>query len=1595
MPRFPRTVDRLTAHRLAAFLGVMLIVTGTVPLIGARVALGTDTTFLAPDNTTAPDGWTGGANATDNSDDGVYATATGDNVDQGYRDFGFAVPAGSIIDGITVKANAFSSDSNGCQLSVRLSWNGGSNFSGYKTVSLTGDAAAILTFGSASDTWSHTWDPTELTNTTFRLQVRNEDPGSACAGTTSLDWITASLTFRTINHGTANPALSGAVCEAADFNFAIDMSGSIGVQGSLPSNLPDLKAGISGFVTAFQNAGGDGRYSGTRFSGSTAATMTGGYTDAATFSAAVAALSTPSGATPTAAGIGGAAANNTHDRAGIPNILFVVTDGSPNVPSSWLEAANAAVAAADAARAGSGASSYVVKAVYMSTAGDPGDSDLPFSPAGDSQWAQTVMNEIGGGSHLDADFTAFVNDLFSAIGCPPPSTTIAKVADHATVDAGDQIGFTLTVTNSGGKASHDVVVDDTLPGAAGLDWALSPAVTGCAITGSPGSQTLHCALGTLAAGAHQDIHVVSGTPGYCGVVNNTATFGSSDNGTGEASDSVNVRCASIHVTKVADDASVSAQDAIGFTITVTSGGPGAAKGVVLTDTLPTDAGTSWSVNGGTGAAMCAAPVAGVLTCTFGEMANGASYTVHVTSPTTKATLADSPVSNTAVVNTTNDGSDEATASVAVLPGSIHVTKVADDASVSAQDAIGFTITVTSGGPGAAKGVVLTDTLPTDAGTSWSVNGGTGAAMCAAPVAGVLTCTFGEMANGASYTVHVTSPTTKATLADSPVSNTAVVNTTNDGSDEATASVAVLPGSIHVTKVADDASVSAQDAIGFTITVTSGGPGAAKGVVLTDTLPTDAGTSWSVNGGTGAAMCAAPVAGVLTCTFGEMANGASYTVHVTSPTTKATLADSPVSNTAVVNTTNDGSDEATASVAVLAPDLEIVKLGSAPVSAGETASFTITVTNHGPGVARNVTLSDQLAAGSWSIGGVNAASCSINGTNLLTCNFESMTSGTSRSISVSRTTAPADCGGTIDNNASVAASNEDTATDQYANLDDAAIIVNCPDLTVQKTGNGPVSAGEVVSFTIVVTNLGPGAASQVTLDDPLPAGISWAVGGANAGDCEIAAGKLTCSFGTLAAGATRTVTLSGETDAATCGSVVNTATVGAANEPAGAIGNNASRASVTVSCPALLITKTADAPQVMAGGQIGFTVEVTNSGDGSTFGLAVDDILPVGTGLGWTIASGSAGWAIVGGHLTWGPGTLPAHSTITVHIVSPTGTASCATVANTASFVTANDGTGSDDASVDVLCAGMTVVKTAAGAADGAELVTHAGNVTFTYVVTNTGSANLVDIAVVDDHGTPADASDDVPVTCPKTTLAAGESMTCTAVLPVGVGVTTNVASVTAHPAIAPDALVAAHDDAVVRVPALTIGKDVTGYTSGNIGGVPQAAEADVLTYTLAYDLAAGPVTNGVIEDELPVGLEYLAGAVTSNSEFTFIGYTPSTRVLRWQAATVTADGSVTYQVRVVLDASKLDQPLVNTATISSDQTAPSTGDQSLFVAKPPLGETGTPVITPPPTDGVVADEQAAGGNLLQVLLVLAGLAFLALVATPRRRPVRSGRDREG
>jgi uncharacterized repeat protein (TIGR01451 family) len=312
-----------------------------------------------------------------------------------------------------------------------------------------------------------------------------------------------------------------------------------------------------------------------------------------------------------------------------------------------------------------------------------------------------------------------------------------------------------------------------------------------------------------------------------------------------------------------------------------------------------------------------------------------------------------------------------------------------------------------------------------------------------------------------------------------------------------------------------------------------------------------------------------------------------------------------------------------------------------------------------------------------------------------------------------------------------------------------------------------------------------------------------------------------------------------------------------------------------------------------------------------------------------------------------------------------------------------------------------LVRTNAGSFGPTSTAQPGDTLTFQITITNSGNAPATNVPVEDDiaalldHATyNDDCSDgcDLVGTVLEWTIASIAanggtevltfSVTLDGVFPVGTTTLPNVVVV-----IAPGSNCPAQSDdpdcdttTTVDVRSLTIDKSFTGNTGGTgPGGVPEAKVGDVLTFTLAYDVTNPPVHNGVITDVLPAGLAYVDDSASDNDEFTFTSFTAGTRTLRWDADLVSKDGSVTYQVLVVVGSDQLPQPLVNVATIDSDETEPDSDTERVFVEPVPLAVTGSPKLTLPPTSTLDTPQGGTSNTGFSLMLVLLGLAGFVLI----------------
>lgn len=841
----------------------------------------------------------------------------------------------------------------------------------------------------------------------------------------------------------------------------------------------------------------------------------------------------------------------------------------------------------------------------------------------------------------------------------------------------------------------------------------------------------------------------------------------------------------------------------------------------------------------------------------------------------------------------------------------------------------------------------------------------------------------------------------------------------------------LAPDLSASKTADDEVVNAGDQIGFVIDLANSGDagtGTAKDVELIDPLPQGDGIDWSIDDVSGSGgftpapdaceITGSPATGeTLKCSLGDLLPGQGVSVHVVSDTSGESCGD--YLNVATVSAGNHASLEPQDSVTVECPDIVVEKTGSGTVNATDSIYFEITVSNDGEGDAYDFAFNDTLpdVAGGWTFVQPAEDGCELNGL-ALTCAKDVFAAGDSFTLRVEADTQVADCG-ELYNLASASASNE-ADEDTANNSDDHTIVVECPDLSATKEADDEVvSAGQPIGFTMTVSNsgaAGTGMAYDVMLNDPLPAGsgLDWSIDPANA-DCEITGSvgdqTLECSFGDMAAGDSASVHVVSDTAPADCATYPNEASVTATNHDELNPSDD-----TTVECPGLNIEKTAGPSPIDAGEDASFTVTVWNAGPGTAFDVSVHDELPVGVDWGNASVVGGTGnecamasSLVDGGVEQWSfdceLGDLPASDKadgVQIVISGTTDREDCGTLLNQAwAEASNNDLVGPAEASVDVRCPLVEIQKVN----DRPEPVLPGTVVSYTLTVTvSDGPAK--DVVVTDVLPIGLDAPTSISdggtyeggtrtITWNLGDLADGSyELTYQAAVSAGAGhgdELVNVAVVTSENSQCPDVESIADectDDSTVtvRVPSLVIDKaadtDIVHFVFDEEGDVLSVTPEQV-TWTLSYTLTNGPVTDAVITDPLP---DYLTFVSASDGGV----YDDATRTITWELGTLTASGSVTFVTTVDPDAPETE-PIVNVATIVSNETPEDSGEDSIIVTSE-SEQAGTS--TPKPSVPNTALARGLNGQPLSIpveLMVFLFVASLGALAFANVRAVRRRR----
>jgi len=469
--------------------------------------------------------------------------------------------------------------------------------------------------------------------------------------------------------------------------------------------------------------------------------------------------------------------------------------------------------------------------------------------------------------------------------------------------------------------------------------------------------------------------------------------------------------------------------------------------------------------------------------------------------------------------------------------------------------------------------------------------------------------------------------------------------------------------------------------------------------------------------------------------------------------------------------------------------------STDVSTGDVLTYTITATNSGTATLTNVVVSDALIT-------PNTNTCAI------------VNPGTTCVLVGTYTVTPADVSAGVINNTANADSDQTGSV-----TDNESVAVPTPSHTLAKgvptnadnDGSGDISAGDILTYSIIATNNGTAVLTNVTVNDALLTPSSFT--------CASVAVNATCELiGTY------TVTNAD----VTAGVIDNTATSDSdQTDPAD------DTQSVNLNQPSHVIDKATPANadedssgDISVGDTLTYTVTASNNGAATLTNLVVSDPMLVPNSM--TCPSVAPGGTCV----------LVGSYTVT------TADVTAGTIDNVAAAQSTQTESISDNVTVPVPTPALTLDKSAPTNVDeDASTDISAGDtLTYTVTATNSGTATLTNLVVSD------------PLIAPSSTTCASVPATSTCVLTgtytvsaadVSAGVINNTASALS------DQAGPVEDVETVPVPQPGIAIVKPAPAASDPDASTDISAGDVLTYTItATNTGNSTLTNLVVSDPL-------------------------------------------------------------------------------------------------------------------------------------------------
>jgi uncharacterized repeat protein (TIGR01451 family) len=876
--------------------------------------------------------------------------------------------------------------------------------------------------------------------------------------------------------------------------------------------------------------------------------------------------------------------------------------------------------------------------------------------------------------------------------------SLFKSVSDSSPNVGDSVIFVLSIVNGGPDTATNLTVTDHLP--IGLTYE-SGSIAGGNAQDDTATPTLSWSIDAMPSGATTNLTytaVVATPTGAAGEYVNVAEVTASDtldpdsvpnNDDGDQSeddeDSAQVvpQLADLSLVKTVSDSTPNVGDTVVFTITVSNAGTDDATGIAVTDVVPAGFSTTANVSN-------SGVIAGS-TVTWSGLAIGAgdstalTFEAVVVAPPSsygnvaQITAVDQLDPDSAPNNDDGDQSEDDEDAAAVIPqqADLSIAKSVSNSTPNVGDTVSFTVSVSNGGSADASGVDVVDVVPDGFSAISAISDGgtaTGTTITwsgiSVPSGSSVALTFDVVVDSPTGAPEEYRNTVQVAAGDQFDPDSTPNNDDGDQSEDDEDDALVTPqvADLSLVKAVSDTTPLVGEVVTFTLTVNNAGPDAATGVGLSDQVPNGYTAITSISDGGTAAGSVVSWARLIVLAGGS--KSVTFDAAVEAPPVayinigEVTASDQFDPDSTPGNDDGDQSedDEDNVGLTPTSADLELAKTVSNPVAdVGDEVTFTVTVANRGPDDATGIEITDVVPIGYSSVSAISMGGGLVGPTILwsglavaagdsISLTFTAIVDAPTATLNEYLNTAEVGNADQVDPDSTPGNDDGDQSEDDE---DSASVAPRQADLELVKTVSTTTpNVGDVVTFTLSVSNKGPHTATGVIIADSLSDGYSYQPGSMAGGDTQNAAGDpdLTWSIGAILAGEIVDLTFDAVVLAGTgaADEFRNTAEIAAAVQfdPDSTPGNDNGDQSEDDEGDAVVVPQRIDlsvlksvsdsSPNV--GDDVTFTIRLSNAGPDDATGVAVADVVPTGYSAISTISSGGG---VAGAVVSWTGLTVPA------------------------------------------------------------------------------------------------------------------------------------------------------------------------------------------------------------------------------------------------------------------------------------------------------------------------------------------------------------------